>query len=298
MPNDSAQFALEHLQLRASNEQVHSILQSPRPRRRRIAGECHWGGFGGLSLCKEHKLAFAHVPHISCSCSGRQRKARFTVNVIYGGHEILSDITAAQIALWNAGKRPIRAEDVLTPITIRTDNSIPILEASVRKTSRDLINLAVDQSDISAGSLRITWKILEQNDGGIIQIIYAGPAETRISADGAIVGQPNVHEVKYYGSISSLAEQFVKTARIYRAMGVLMIFVAVLLTAFDAYLVLTRQRKGRLTGTIVELLWNPRLTLLENLVPLIIRIGVPLSYLYSGALLLYKSIIPTAPFEF
>lgn len=220
------------------------------------------------------------------------------LTVIYGGHEILSDITAAQIALWNAGKRPIRAEDVLTPITIRTDNSIPILEASVRKTSRDLINLAVDQSDISAGSLRITWKILEQNDGGIIQIIYAGPAETRISADGAIVGQPNVHEVKYYGSISSLAEQFVKTARIYRAMGVLMIFVAVLLTAFDAYLVLTRQRKGTLTGTIVELLWNPRLTLLENLVPLIIRIGVPLSYLYSGALLLYKSIITTAPFEF
>lgn len=219
------------------------------------------------------------------------------LTVLYAGNEIRGDITAVQVALWNAGKAPIRAEDVLTPIVIRTDNSIPILEASVQKTSRDLVNLTVNQSNISAGSVRIAWKILEQNDGGIIQIIYAGPPETRISVEGAVVGQPNVHELKYSGSIYSPAKQYAKTVQMYRALAVLMTFVAVLL-AFSTYRVLARQREGRLTETIVGLLWSPRLTLSENLFSLILRIGVPLSYLYSGLFLLYKSIIPTAPFGF
>jgi hypothetical protein len=52
-----------------------------------------------------------------------------------------SDVSAAQIALWNRGKQPIKRTQILKPVMLSVEGPAPILEASVRKVSRDIIKL-------------------------------------------------------------------------------------------------------------------------------------------------------------
>lgn len=59
------------------------------------------------------------------------------------GKTIETDVTTAQIAIWNRGKRPIRSTNVLAPIVVQIEGDSAILEASVRKRSRDVTRLAL-----------------------------------------------------------------------------------------------------------------------------------------------------------
>ena len=104
------------------------------------------------------------------------------LNVLYGGRELKSDVTAAQIAVWNQGNESVRPENILEPIAIRTIPSVPILEASIRKKSRGVVDVSLDQSRLSEGVVGVRWNILEQDDGTVIQLVYAGPPSTQIEA--------------------------------------------------------------------------------------------------------------------
>src|ERR1700733_1814872 len=77
------------------------------------------------------------------------------LHVFFGSHgnsqELTSDVTAAQIAIWNEGNESIRPDNVLRQVVIRTNPSVPILEASIRKKSRDVINFTLDQSRLNDG---------------------------------------------------------------------------------------------------------------------------------------------------
>ena len=42
------------------------------------------------------------------------------IAVTFKGSPIKGDLTAAQVAVWNRGKEPIRAEDILKPIFLQT----------------------------------------------------------------------------------------------------------------------------------------------------------------------------------
>jgi hypothetical protein len=118
------------------------------------------------------------------------------LHVFYGSGELKSDVTAAQVAIWNQGNDSIRPENILEQAVIRTDPSVPILEASVRKRSRNVVDVSLDQSRLGEGSLGVKWNILEQNDGAVIQIVYAGPPTTGIRATGVIEGQKQIRELK------------------------------------------------------------------------------------------------------
>jgi hypothetical protein len=95
------------------------------------------------------------------------------LRVLVGDRELKSDVTTAQIAIWNRGKESLRPENVLVPVVIRTVPSVPILETKVRTKSRDAIGLGVDDAHLEEGAVGISWKILERGDGGVIQIVYA-----------------------------------------------------------------------------------------------------------------------------
>jgi len=118
-----------------------------------------------------------------------------SLQVLFGGQELKSDVTAAQVAVWNRGNDSVRPERVLEQIVIRTDPPTPILEASVRKKSRDVVNLSLDQSKLNLGEVGVKWNILEQGDGAIIQLVFAGPPTTLIKATGVIEGQRQIHEL-------------------------------------------------------------------------------------------------------
>jgi hypothetical protein len=111
------------------------------------------------------------------------------LHVSYGGQELRTDVTAAQIAVWNQGNESIRPENILEPVLIRITPAAPILEASIRKKSRGVVGVTLDQSRLSEGVVGVKWNILEQDDGAVIQLVYAGPAGSKIEASGVIEGQ-------------------------------------------------------------------------------------------------------------
>ena len=114
------------------------------------------------------------------------------LSVSYNGQAVTTDVSASQIVLWNAGKLPIKKDDILDPVVITTEKAAPILEATLRTKSRAVTEAAMDTSEISKGRLKLTWKILEQQDGVRLQIIYAGGPATKLGVVGAIEGQPHV----------------------------------------------------------------------------------------------------------
>lgn len=110
------------------------------------------------------------------------------LTALYDNKVITTDITAAQIVLWNGGSRSIKGTDVLQPVVIHVGSDTPILEASVRKISREVIQLKLNTEELDKGRVSVSWNILEPNDGGIVQLIYAGDPEVNVDVSGIIEG--------------------------------------------------------------------------------------------------------------
>lgn len=113
------------------------------------------------------------------------------LQVLADGKPIGGPITAAQIAIWNAGKRPIREDDVLDPIRISIDGERSIIAARVLRVTRDITRVRLDESRKAAGELGIRFRILEEGDGAILQVTYLGNDKVPIVGRAVIVGQNN-----------------------------------------------------------------------------------------------------------
>lgn len=146
------------------------------------------------------------------------------LNVRFENRDILSNVTAAQVAIWNRGNKSIRTENILKPIVISTDIKKSILEARVIKTSRDVVNMSLDTAQLGKGKVGISWKILERGDGAIIQLIYEGDPETNINIEGIIEGQKEIEKVQYSEKIKSPQEQY-KTSRWPKFIAAMMLIV-------------------------------------------------------------------------
>jgi len=141
---------------------------------------------------------------------------------------VRSDITAVQVAVWNRGKLAIRQDRVLKPVVILTMNHAPILEAQIRKSTREVTELSLNTTDLEKGRVTVSWRILEQNDGGVIQLIYAGGPSVAIRVDGAIEGQKEIAQLVFPRTIRSAEEQFLATVRGPRTLGSVMLAVGIL----------------------------------------------------------------------
>ena len=58
------------------------------------------------------------------------------LSISHNGKKISGNVSAAQMAIWNAGKRPIRENDILSPIVISTGGGAAVLEARIRPPVR------------------------------------------------------------------------------------------------------------------------------------------------------------------
>lgn len=154
-----------------------------------------------------------------------------TLRVLHGGQDIKGDVTAAQVAIWNDGTESIRSENVLSPVCILLHPSVPVLEARIRKVSRGVIGAAVDPSRLADGVVPVTWKILEHNDGAVVQLIFAGSAKTDIAVEGIVEGQPAVLAIKPPYKVQSPTEQVAHRRRetLGMAIGLCVVAIVVLL---------------------------------------------------------------------
>jgi hypothetical protein len=167
------------------------------------------------------------------------------LTIQFDGHNLTGDITATQIAFWNAGRKAIHGENVLQPLVIRTSNKTKILEARIQKASREVVGLALDNSRLSSGELGVTWKILEQNDGGVIQIIYLGDEKVEIEANAILEGQPDITRLEYARSLSTPSEEYNRRQGWKGRLGAyMMVAMSILLIVLVSWKVLLRRQKG------------------------------------------------------
>lgn len=151
------------------------------------------------------------------------------LKTFYKDKEINSDVAATQVAIWNQGNASIKKEQILKPIVLFTDNNVPILEATIRKSTRgEVTKITLNQDELQNGRLTVSWNILEQNDGGVIQIIYAGDSRTNINIEGAIEGQKEVDKLVSFAKIQSGDEQYISAKKSTNLVGMIFSIYAVL----------------------------------------------------------------------
>jgi hypothetical protein len=120
-------------------------------------------------------------------------KEASAVRVLYNDKELKSDVTSVAVAIWNRGRAAIHSQNVQRPLTIRLLPVVPILEVRLSKPERhDITNTHVDNSRLVEGIVTLKWNILEQNDGTIVQLVYAGGLATRVIVSATIEEQGKI----------------------------------------------------------------------------------------------------------
>jgi hypothetical protein len=174
---------------------------------------------------------FVHPAKAVVVKTGQSSRLRVTLD----GAPVERDVTAAQVAFWNEGGEPIHQGNMLQPFVIRTAPNARILEAAVRKTRREVSGITLDLARLADGEVRVNWTILERNDGGVLQLIYLGDADSPISATGIVEGQGEVRALAFggdpdqYRRLSSLAPRLTGYANL--LMGIMLGFLAVYLVS-------------------------------------------------------------------
>lgn len=150
-----------------------------------------------------------------------------SLKVFCENEKIESDVTAVQVAIWNSGKKSIKKDDILEPIILYTEPNTSIIDAAIRKQTREVTNLSIDRDSFKEGFIPVSWRILENNDGGIIQVIFAGGPDVEILAKGIIEGQKTIKQVKYLRKVRGPKEQIEYDIFNYRLMACLYLGVAI-----------------------------------------------------------------------
>lgn len=177
-----------------------------------------------LALQKERELVYAANPIRTTVVAAGQSS---DLEILHGGKQIAGvDITAAQVAIWNAGKQSVRRDNVLEDVVIFTEPSVQILEASIRVRSRDVTGFTLRDTVQSRqeGKVPLSWHILEENDGGSVQLIYAGPQEINIGVRGTIEGLRGIKRVELGVKIKTPTEQIQEQQQNRRFLGIMALF--------------------------------------------------------------------------
>lgn len=110
-------------------------------------------------------------------------------SVSFQGQPVTSSVTSATVSIWNHGKKPIVASDVLSPIRIKVGTNNRILDAKIVGISRPVINASIEKSHLDSGLAGVQFRILERDDGAQVQLIYEGDFLTPIDVLGVVQGQ-------------------------------------------------------------------------------------------------------------
>jgi len=115
------------------------------------------------------------------------------LQVLYKGKAVWTDISVVKVGLWNGGKKSIKGTDILAPITLKTTPRVPILQATLDYVNRDKVVFPfLNTSKMAQGEVGISWKILEHNDGIVVEFDIAGPTNVTIDVSGVLEGQNQI----------------------------------------------------------------------------------------------------------
>jgi hypothetical protein len=107
------------------------------------------------------------------------------------GTEIKSNIFSQTFYFFNQGKEPITPDKVLEPLYISIpDSNGEILDFKILKNSRNITQCELRLDSVSKTKIDIHFKILEEDDGIVGQIIYSTNSSTGspLKLEGTIQG--------------------------------------------------------------------------------------------------------------
>jgi hypothetical protein len=118
------------------------------------------------------------------------------IEVRYRGRNV-PVVTRTVITFWNAGRQPIRRDDIVKnhPLTVVLPGDADVLEARPIAATRPDIDFLVSwgsPTTMSDGSVRVptglSFSFLNHRDGGSIEILHTGDDPFALRVEGAIVG--------------------------------------------------------------------------------------------------------------
>lgn len=176
------------------------------------------------------------------------------LRVLHNNEEIKGDVTAVQIAIWNNGREAVVKENILTPMKIVTRPAVQILEATIRTQSRKEIEFSLDNRSLKEGVVPVSWRILEQSDGATVQLIYAGPVDTKIDLEGTIVGQRIITTT--YSVYAPVPREPKKTTKIFWFFAMIGIWASLCYVIWEAFHISTKSWWGTLIAGFIVLGWG------------------------------------------
>jgi hypothetical protein len=117
-----------------------------------------------------------------------ERDTKRGIEVRYRGDEVPM-VSRTVIAFWNAGREPIRRDDLVEnhPLTVRLPDDSALLEARVLGSTKPEVDFACFPNERYAG-INFGFSFLNHRDGGAIEILHTGDDPVDVRVEGAIVG--------------------------------------------------------------------------------------------------------------
>lgn len=142
------------------------------------------------------------------------------------GKLIKGPVTAVQIAIWNEGSKPIKSDDILERIQIKTASGAPIIAAHISKITREVNKVTLDTAAASSGVINLKFKILEKGDAFLLQLTYEGDEKVEFIGSGVIIGQSKFVITEYKRNASEPNERLIPRvpSKIIGILGFLVIF--------------------------------------------------------------------------
>ncbi|MBU0509338.1 hypothetical protein KKH27_10930 [bacterium] len=111
------------------------------------------------------------------------------IEVTYESQPIQS-FTSTRIAFWNEGRETINRADIPSgaPITIRVGEGHRILEVKTVFRVEEANQMDIHISDSEARQAAISFEYLDQDQGGVVEILHTGTSDSDISISGLVKG--------------------------------------------------------------------------------------------------------------
>jgi hypothetical protein len=123
------------------------------------------------------------------------------LTISYSGYgKSIENLTITKILLWNAGRTPIRKEDVpeADPIRLRVGPNCTILHASVLITANAAANCQVSYNKRTRDSATISFDFMDFNQPCLVKIVHTGKSGADLQVCGQVVGAGSLEFIPYH----------------------------------------------------------------------------------------------------
>lgn len=118
------------------------------------------------------------------------------IEVTYSG-EAVTNLTVTNVVFWNAGREPIRSQDIPPhePLSIQPRDGIRILDAEVTQRNNPANDLRSNLVD--SNCIILSFDYLDKDEGCVIQIFHTGRTSKDLEKKGKIIGASGLLEPPY-----------------------------------------------------------------------------------------------------